>query len=170
MVCIVCQHKTLTEKCTKINLNFSALYSFLFWVCFCLVHPVLVLVSVSSREASFFFSFASPVGPLRSLPERCWPLRWPLTPSAEADVSSIGSCRPLTSDSSWSQISSVTPESNHKRVLLLNSAFIPLKLFSHLFILHFTKTVMNLLTWRHKVVHNCEVKEKTDDFPNFSQI
>lgn len=84
-----------------------------FCACFCLAHPVfvLVLISVSAREASFFFSFASIVGPFLSLLERGWLLLWLLKLSAEFSLCSVWLS--LINDSFLSQTSTVTPVGGH---------------------------------------------------------
>lgn len=64
---------------------------FLLCVCFSFVPPVavLLLVPVSSREASFFFiSFPPAVEAALPRPERCALLLWLLEPSVDVDVSS----------------------------------------------------------------------------------
>lgn len=92
---------------------------FLICTCFCFVQSVLVLVLVSdsSREASFFLSFASTAGRLRSLLERCWLLR-PLRLSTEVGLSSCTVCRSLINDSFLSQTSTVTPVSERDAALV----------------------------------------------------
>lgn len=84
---------------------------FLLCVCFSFVPPVavLVLVPISSRDASFFFtSFPPPVEAPLPRPERCVLLLWLLELSADGNVSS-SSCRSLNRDSSLSQINTDTP-------------------------------------------------------------
>lgn len=92
---------------------------FLLCVCFSFASPVVVLllVQVSSREASFFFiSFPPAVGAALPRPERCTLLLWLLELSVDVDVSS-SSCWSLNRDSFLAQINTDTPAGQHNTAL-----------------------------------------------------